>query len=206
MIGGTAENERLSMNVPSARIMFLAPVLALATCSGGEQAKQPLTLHEVMKDQIDANADKLWDLTNPALGDQAQLIPSKISDEQWAQIEDRANKVKAGADTLVTMYPIIVAKEGVKIADEDVPYGDSAASVQANIDKDADKLREFAGVLAQHMADLAAAAKAHDAARAGPLIDQLDSVCEDCHLEFWYPDQKELVQKFREASAVAPPK
>jgi hypothetical protein len=190
-----------------ARTTALAALaLGLAACNKQPEQPKPLTLHEVMKDEIDANADKLWDLTNPALGDEAQLIPSKISDETWTQIEDRANKVKAGADTLVTMYPIIVAKPGVKIADEDVPYGDSAASVQANIDRDADKLRQFAGVLAQHMADLATAARKHDAARAGQLIDQLDGVCEDCHLEFWYPDQKELVQKFREANTVAPPK
>jgi hypothetical protein len=73
--------------------------------------------------------------------------------------------------------------------------------VQANIDKDPEMLHEFAGALAQHMADLAAAAKTHDAAKAGPLIDQLDGVCEDCHLQFWYPSQKDLVQKIRDKFA-----
>jgi hypothetical protein len=30
-------------------------------------------------------------------------------------------------------------------------------------------------------------------------------VCEDCHLEFWYPSQKDLVNKFRN-EGIAPPK
>jgi len=26
-------------------------------------------------------------------------------------------------------------------------------------------------------------------------------VCEDCHLDFWYPDQKDLVNKYRNATS-----
>ena len=59
----------------------------------------------------------------------------------------------------------------------------------------------MAQALANHKADLAKAARAHDAAKAGPLIDQLDGVCEDCHLDFWYPDQKDLVNKYRNATS-----
>ena len=39
------------------------------------------------------------------------------------------------------------------------------------------------------------AANAHDAAKASPIIDSLDGVCEGCHLDYWYPDQKTLVEK-----------
>ena len=39
------------------------------------------------------------------------------------------------------------------------------------------------------------AANARDAAKAGPIIDSLDGVCEGCHLDYWYPDQKALVEK-----------
>lgn len=190
---------------PSAIIVI---ALGLASCSSNKQPEQPaqLTLHEVMKNEIDANADKVWDVTNDALGEQAELIASKMSDEKWAKLEDYATKTADGAKKIVAMSPPIkVVKPGVKIADEDVPYGDSAASVQANVDKDPEMLHEFAGVLAQHMTDLANAAKTHDAAKAGPLIDQLDGVCEDCHLEFWYPSQKDLVNKFRN-EGVKPPK
>ena len=187
--------------------LIAALTLGVTGCSGGNEPQEPQgpTLHEVMKNVIDANADALWDVTNDALGDQAQLEASKMSDAQWSQLALLATSVADGAKQLQNMDPIIVTKPGVKIADEGIPYGDSAESVQQNVDKDPEMLREFAGVLAQDMADLAAAAKAHDADKAGPIIDQLDGVCEDCHLEFWYPSQKDLVNKFRREGA-APPK
>ena len=186
---------------PSALIVALT--LGLTGCSGGNEAQQPQgpTLHEVMKNVIDANADKLWDVTNDSLGDHAQLEASKMDDAKWSQLALLADSVAGGAKQLQAMDPIVVTKPGVKIADEGIPYGDSAESVQENVDKDPDMLREFAGVLAQDMADLATAAKNKDVDKAGPIIDQLDGVCEDCHLQFWYPSQKDLVEKFRNEGA-----
>jgi len=184
------------------RLMILAvgtAVLGLSACSKEPSADDvKLTLHEVMKDQIDANADALWDATNSAIGDGAGLNPAKMNDARWAQIIDLAGKVRAGAKQIAVLDPIVVVKPGVKIADEDVPYGDSAASVQANVNKDTQGLRDFANTLAGTMDELITAAKAKDAAKAGPLIDSLDGVCESCHLEFWYPSQRELVEKIRE--------
>jgi hypothetical protein len=184
---------------------LIALAVALAGCHKQAEQPQQLTLHEVMKNEIDANADKLWDVTNDALGEQAEIVPAKMTDDKWAQLQDLANKVKAGAEKIQNMQHPVVVKPGVKIADEGIPYGDSAASVQANVDKDPEMLHEFAGALAAHMDELAKAAGTHDAAKAGPLIDQLDGVCEDCHLEFWYPSQKDLVNKFRN-EGVKPPK
>ena len=85
---------------------------------------------------------------------------------------------------------------GVKISDEGIVGGHTAAQVQSGIDKDPQALRDMAQTLAVHMDDLAKAARERDIDRAALLINQLDSVCESCHLEFWYPDQKELVEQY----------
>lgn len=178
--------------------LLLLPVLALAAaCSSqkDEPATPALTFNEVMKDKIDKNADELWDVSNAAIGDKAGLDPTRMTDEAWAQIEARAAAVQHAALEIATMDPVVAAKPGVKIADEDLPGGHSAAMVQARFDKEPQKLRDLANALARHSGDLATAARRHDAAVAGPLIDQLDGVCESCHLEFWYPDQKALVEE-----------
>ena len=47
-----------------------------------------------------------------------------------------------------------------------------------------------------NMGEIAAAARAHDAAKAGPLIGEIDGVCENCHLTFWYPEEKAFVEDF----------
>ena len=54
------------------------------------------------------------------------------------------------------------------------------------------------------MADIATLAKAHDAKKLTPLINQLDSVCENCHLEFWYPNQKSYIESIRKAGGNDP--
>ncbi|HEU4650026.1 MAG TPA: hypothetical protein VFS49_01295 [Croceibacterium sp.] len=175
------------------------PVLALVAACSSEKQQAPvaaaLTFHEVMKDKVDKNADELWDISNAAIGDAAGLDPAKMTDASWAAIAAKAEAVQQAALEIATMDPVVVATPGVKISDEGIPGGHTAAMVQERLDKDPQKLRDLANALARHTGDLATAARAHDAAKAGPLIDQLDGVCESCHLEFWYPDQKALVEK-----------
>lgn len=187
--------------------ILLPALCAVAACSKvDEKPAEPEgpTVHEVMLEQIDGNADPIWDVTNTALDDTATIDPALLSDEQWAEVERRALAVKAGAETLAAMKTLTVIKPGEKISDEGVEGGTSSAKVQSYLDARPEEFRQFAGVLSSHMADLAAAARDRDAVRATPLVDQLDGVCESCHLEFWYPDQKALVESIRQANGDDP--
>jgi hypothetical protein len=163
-----------------------------------------LTFHEVMKGQVDKHADELWDMTNQWIGEKAGIDPAKMTDERWEQLAAKSDEVQKAALTIVGLNPVLVVKPGVKISDEGEPGGHTGAMVQARVDKDPQHLRDMAQALADHMADLSKAARAHDAGKAGPLIDQLDGVCENCHLDFWYPDQKELVNQYRNAAGPDP--
>lgn len=178
--------------------LVLIPILAtMAACSSHEAdaAKAP-TFHEVMKDKIDVRADEVWAVGNAAIADDAGLDPEKMTDERWQQLERRSQALREAALEIATMDPIVVTRPGVKISDEGIVGGHSAAQVQSEIDKDPQALRDMAQTLAVHSVDLADAAAAHDIDRAALLINQLDSVCESCHLEFWYPDQKALVEQY----------
>jgi len=181
--------------------LLLVPALALSACAKEEPAEEAapqLTFHEVMKDEVDKNADELWDISNSAIGDAAGINPEKMTDASWTAIADRAAAVQAAALKIAAMDPIVVAPPGVKISDEGLPGGHTAAMVQERFDQNPQTLRDLANALARHTGDIATAARAHDAATVGPLIDALDGVCEDCHLEYWYPDQKALVEQFRD--------
>ncbi len=181
------------------------PALLLAGCSKKAEQPEQRTLHEIMKDEIDVRADDVWAIGNAHIDARAGIDAASMSDEDWEKLASAATGLQQAALDIANLKdPIVVAKPGVKIADEGVPGGDSAASVKANIDKDPQGLRDHADALAADMADLATAASKHDAATAGPIINQLDSVCESCHLEFWYPSQKKLVNEIREEGGDKP--
>jgi hypothetical protein len=177
------------------RTWGLLPVMALLAACAKEEPPPAPTFHEVMKNEVDLRADAVWAVGNAAIGDRGGIDPAKMTEADWVKLAEGAESLRQAALEIATMDPVLLTRDGVKIADEDIPDGHSSAEVQARFDQEPQKLRELANALAAHNADLAAAARAHDAARAGPLIDQLDGVCESCHLEFWYPDQKALVEE-----------
>jgi len=181
-------------------VWIVVPALLLtAGCKKQEAASQQRTFHEIMKDDVDVRADDVWAIGNAHISDQAGIDAASMTDDDWKKLASAAVSLQQAALEIANLKdPIVVVKPGVKIADEDVPGGDSAESVKANIAKDPQGLRDHANSLAADMADLAQAANKRDAATAGPIINQLDSVCESCHLEFWYPSQKDLVNKIRQ--------
>jgi cytochrome c556 len=177
---------------------IILPAVLLAGCSKKTEQPQQKTLHEIMKNDVDLRGDDVWAIGNAHIDGNAEIDGASMSDDDWKKLASAAVSLQQAALEIANLKdPIVVAKPGVKIADEDVPGGDSVASVQANVDKDPQGLRDHANSLAQDMADLATAANKHDAAAAGPIINQLDGVCESCHLEFWYPSQKKLVDEIR---------
>jgi hypothetical protein len=185
---------------------IVLPALLLAGCSKKHEQPAPQrTLHEIMKNEIDTRADDVWAVGNAHIGADAGIDASTMTDADWQKLASAAvNLQQAALDLASLKDPIVVVKPGVKIADEGVPGGDSGASVQQNVDKDPQGLRDNANSLAQDMADLAQAASKHDAATAGPIINQLDGVCENCHLTYWYPSQRKLVEAIRKANGDDP--
>jgi hypothetical protein len=178
---------------------WLAPALTLvAACSSEPEQPEQMaqTFHEVMTDEIDPGADVIWAVGNKAIGDQAGIDPSKMTDADWTKLAEGADALRTSALTIAAMDPIVLTRPGVPIGDEGAPLGHTSAEVQANFDRDPQTLRDMANALASHNLEIAAAARAHDAAKAGPLIDQLDSVCESCQLSFWYPEEKTFVEVF----------
>jgi hypothetical protein len=179
---------------------WLVPALLLVVgCS--QENKEPeeaaQTFHEVMKNEVDVRADLVWGVGNAAIGDRGGIDPTKMSDADWDKLAEGATSLQDAALKIATMNPIVLTRPGVKILDEDEPLGDKSVDVQARFDKDPQTLRDMANALAVHAGDIATAAKDRDALRAGMLIDQLDGVCENCHVEYWYPSQRALIDRIR---------
>ncbi len=176
-------------------------MFALAGCSSQQDetptTKSP-TVHEMMTQVVDVRADDVWAIGNAAIGDDAGIDPAMMNEEAWQKLAVAAGQLRDGAQQLSQLQPLLVTHNGVKIADEDVEFGHSADEVQSFIDREPDTFRNMALTLVSHAADLQKAAQEKDAVRAGELIGGLDPVCESCHLEFWYPSQKEILKELEQ--------
>jgi cytochrome c556 len=180
-------------------------LLLVAGCSKKQEPQQPAkptVLHEVMKNEIDNRADDVWAVGNAHMDKDAGLDGKSMSDADWAKLAATAQHLKEGAQDLATLPdPITVVAPGGKIAYQDDPGGDKPEAVQHNVDQDPQGLRDLANALSQHMDDLIAAANKHDAKAAGDLLNGLDGVCESCHVKYWYPSQKALIDSINTSEA-----
>ncbi|MDB5688579.1 MAG: hypothetical protein JWL91_455 [Sphingomonas bacterium] len=179
------------------REFWLTAMLLAGACSSPkEEAKvAPVpTLHEMMTRKIDVEADKIWAIGNAAIDDSASLDPAKMTARSWQELQESSERMAAHAKELSALNPVVVTRQGVKIADEGTPGAPSPAAIQGHIARDPAVYRSLADALMVHAVSLADAAKLKDAPKAGALLNGLDGVCETCHLEFWYPEQKAFVE------------
>jgi len=185
---------------------MVVPALLLAGCAKKpEQPAKKTTLHEVMKEEVDTRGDDVWAVGNRHMTEDAGLDGATMTDAEWAKLASAATSLQQAALDLAALPdPIVVVKPGVKIAFEDASWGDSAKSVQHNVDQDPQGVRDLANSLAEHMADLATAANKHDADTAGKLINDLDGICESCHVKYWYPSQRALIETIKKTNGIDP--
>lgn len=179
---------------------LLALAVMTAGCSGKEADQQEAasavkTVHEMMLERIDPDADAIWAIGNAAIDDNASIDPALMDDGKWAELAQASNRMASHAGGLAKLDPLIVTRPGVKIADEGMTGAPTPEQIQSHMDRDADVFRALATALADHSTELAAAATARDAISAGRLINEMDGVCESCHLEFWYPEQKAIIEQ-----------
>jgi hypothetical protein len=178
-------------------LKILALALLAAGCSSPEKAEEPelTTIHEYMTQRIDPDADAIWAIGNAAISDDASIDPAKMTDADWTNLGTAADRMAGHARKLENLDPVLVSKAGMKIADEGTEGAPTQAMIQSHLQKDTDVFRALADSLTTHATDLSAAAKKKDFVTAGRLINEMDGVCESCHLEFWYPEQKALVEQ-----------
>ena len=185
---------------------IVVPALLLAGCQ--KKAEQPTnraTIHEEMKEEVDKRADDVWAVGNKHMSEDAGMNGATMTDADWKTLAAAATNLHDAALDLAGLpEPLTVVKPGSKIAYEDTDWGDKATAVQHNVAQDSQGLRDLANALATHSADIATAANNHDAATAGKLINELDGVCESCHVKYWYPSQKALIDQIRKSSGTDP--
>jgi hypothetical protein len=160
--------------------------------------KPVVSVKELMANMIDPIADNIFDAVWWDSGPSGMQEHRPTSDEDW-------DKVRTGAVTIAEgIYLLKVPRPFAPPGDVNNSVGPKApelspAQIQAKLDKDPvlwnakiEALRNVA------LATLEAVRKKDVDALFQAGAD-LDVACEECHLEYWYPGDKETVLKDRKA-------
>jgi hypothetical protein len=181
--------------IPCAAILLMATsAFSLAQCSKAPAA-QPTsdyqligTVHDIMEGIVDPSSDVLFDAVATDITAAGVNEKRPQTDEEWKTVESNALML-AEAANLLKMPGRIAANPGDKTKSEgpDAPEL-TPAEIQAKIDADRGKWLMYATNLQEQARKTHDAAKKRDADAVFALGEDIDMACEDCHLEYWYPN------------------
>jgi ABC-type transport system substrate-binding protein len=153
-----------------------------------------LSVKELMEHIIDPTADWIFDAAVIDISHKGITETKPLNDEDWLKVE-RGGWLLAESTNLLKIPRRMVPAE-----DEGKPHqaGDPELSpdqIQAKIEKDRALWYKYADGLKAAGLEAVRIAKARDLEGLFKAGDVVDKACEACHLEYWYPGDREAVTK-----------
>jgi hypothetical protein len=176
-----------------------------ATTAEAPPALTPvLSVKELMQHIVDPQADLAFDAVSVDVGPKGVVETTPTTDEDWNRIE-RGMWVLAEASNLLKM-PRKMAPDGEGNEKGGGPEL-TPAQIEAKVKAQPALWSSHADQLRTEAIRIVAIVKARDAQKLFDAGSALDRACEGCHLDFWYPGDREAVQKDRDSRVYTiPPK
>jgi hypothetical protein len=188
------------VNKSRGALVVIAAVLAGA-CSRSKPAETQLlatsTIKDIMDSMVDPSADYLFDAVAQIADENGIREKAPHTDEEWKEARRRAVQLLEAPNLLVM--------PGRKAA---LPH---ERSQNPQIELQPEEIQKL--IDADHATFIARARRLQDAAQAAvqaidaknakALFDaagQLDKACENCHLNYWYPNDQRAQAAFKEAN------
>jgi hypothetical protein len=185
-----------------AGLLFLSAVASqqcTSTAAPAPAAAQPdvapiVSVKELMENIIDPIADNIFD----AVGTDASLkgiVETKpTTDEDWAKVRIGAVTLAEGSNLL--KIPRRVAPPGDKNNSNGANAPElSPEQIQAKIDGNRALWNSHADELRDAALKVMEIVKAKDSDALFQAGSAIDKVCENCHLEYWYPGDRKAVEE-----------
>ena len=194
-----------------AGLLFLSAVASqqcTSTAAPAPAAAQPdvapiVSVKELMENIIDPIADNIFDAVATDATEKGVVDISPKTDEDWAKVRIGAVTLAEGSNLLKMMRSVAPPGDKNNSGGANAPEL-SPEQIQAKIDGDralwnrhADQLRDEA----LRVMDIVKAKNTDALFEAG---SRLDRVCENCHLEYWYPGDKAAVLEDEQKRATLP--
>jgi hypothetical protein len=206
----------MDMRTGPARLMAAAGLLFITAVASQHCTSKPaaaqsdlkplVSIKELMENIIDPIADNVFDAVGTDVSEKGVVDTKPTTDEDWAKVRQGAVTLAEGSNLLKMPRPVAPPGDKNNSAGPNAPEL-SPEAIQAKIDGDralwnkhVDELRDEA----LKVMDLVKAKNADELFQAGSRIDQ---VCENCHLEYWYPgDKKAVLEDEAKRATITPPR
>lgn len=168
-------------------------LLSAGLLSLGAYAATPAAapnVHDLMKKVFAVQTQIVWDVGNNAQDDNGNPDASKLTAADWDNLIKAAAQVRQASETLAKADKLMAAAPGQKLDGEGTtPGAYTVKQVQAAIDRNPKAFKAFATAMAVSMKEIESAAKTRDAKKLFDASGAIDQVCENCHKQFWYPEE-----------------
>jgi cytochrome c556 len=164
-----------------------------------------VTIKELMESIIDPISDNVFDAVGVDVNEKETVEIKPVTDEDWAKV--RQGAVTLAEATNLLKIPRAVAPPGDtnRSAGPNAPEL-SPEQIAAKIEKDRTLWNKHADQLRDEAIKVLAIVKAKNADALFDAGARLDKVCENCHLEYWYPGDRKAVLEDEAKRATFVPK
>jgi hypothetical protein len=166
-------------------------VAACSACSIGRPAAPelvaPSTIKDIMDSMVEPSADAIFESVAEIADEHGISQKAPQTAEEWKEVRRHAVQLLE-APNLLVMPGRKAARPGERSENPEVEL--QPDQIQALLDRDPALFRTRARALQQAAL---AAVQAIDDRNAKALFDAagaLDKACENCHLQYWYPNDK----------------
>jgi hypothetical protein len=151
-----------------------------------------LSVRELMEHVIDPTADWIFDAAVIDISHKGVVETKPLTDEDWLKVE-RGGYLLAESSNLLK-----IPRRMVPVEEEGKPHQPGEPElppeqIQAKIEADRALWYKHADGLKAAALDAVQVAKSHDLEGLFTVGDRVDRACEACHLEYWYPGDREAV-------------
>ena len=145
------------------------------------------TIKDLMVSIVDPSADVVWDAVQTTVSQDGTVDKVPHTAEEWADLRGGAIRLVEAANLLV-MPGRHVAGPGEKSETPGIEL--EPAEMEALVDQDRRAWDERVQAFRAVSLEVLSAVDAKDANKLFDVGDELDTACENCHKQYWYPNEK----------------
>jgi hypothetical protein len=181
---------------------------ASSQCTSTADSAQPdlkaiVSIEELMENIFDPLADNIFNAVATDVTEKGIVESKPTTDEDWARVRSGAVTLAEGSNLLKMLRPVAPPGDTNNSAGPN-PAELSPEQIQAKIDGDRALWNKHADDLRDEALRVLDIVKARNVDALFDAGGRLHKVCENCHLEYWYPGDKAAVLEDEKKRATLP--